>query len=67
MFTMTRYTDENCHHVAAVMALAASLLLAVPVLGSAQAGPCDYREDPCLQLHTQSQSCLVPFHDNNHE
>jgi len=63
---MTRYTNENCHHVAAVMALTASLLLGLPVLSSAQAGPCDYRPDPCLRLqamHTQSQSCLVPFPD----
>ena len=71
MFTMTRYTDENCRHVAAVMALAASLLLALPVFGSAHAAPYDYSADPCwgLQLqgmHTQSR-CLVPFPYNNQE
>ena len=66
MFTMTRY------HLAAVIALAGSLFLGLLVLVSAQAAPYDYSGDPCWGLrlqgmHTQSQSCLVPFPYNNHE
>ena len=49
---MTRYTNENCHHVAAVMALTASLLLGLLVLVSAQAAPYDYSGDPCSGLRT---------------
>ena len=69
---MTRYTHKNCHHLAYEFACVAAFAFLLTFVLSAQSASYDYSGDPCSGLrlqgmHTQSQSCLVPFPYNNHE